>query len=36
LPVGLQIASRGKDEAMALRIGMAFEAFLGGIGHPDL
>ena len=36
LPGGLQIMARGGDEAMALRIGSAFEARHGGIGHPAL
>jgi len=35
-PGGLQIAARGRDEAMALRIGAAFEQALGPIGHPPV
>lgn len=36
LPGGLQIAARGGDEAMTLRIGAAFEASQGPLGHPKL
>lgn len=36
LPGGLQIMARGGDERMAVRIGAAFEAATGGIGHPEL
>ena len=36
LPGGLQVAVRGGDEALALRIGAAFEQARGSIGHPNL
>ena len=36
LPGSLQIMARAHDEAMALRIGAAFEADLGSIGRPPL
>ena len=34
LPGGLQIVGRGNQENMTLRIGMAFERDLGGVGRP--
>ena len=36
LPGGLQIMARAGDEAMAIRVGAAFEAITGGIGLPVL
>ena len=35
LPGGLQIVARGGDEAMALRIGSAFEQAVGRISPPQ-
>ena len=36
LPAGLQIIARGSEEAMALRIGSAYEAARGPIEQPSL
>jgi aspartyl-tRNA(Asn)/glutamyl-tRNA(Gln) amidotransferase subunit A len=36
LPGSLQITARANDEAMALRVGAAYERVAPDIGHPEI